>query len=86
MNHNDYFEANRLLWNQRTMVHKDSAFYDLAGFKKGEPSLRSIELKELGDVQGKTLLHLQCHFGMDSLDWDWMPVLFVRMSMIFRTI
>ena len=67
--YNAYFEANRDLWNQRTMVHKDSSFYNLAGFKAGETVLTPIELNELGDVKGKTLLHLQCHFGMDSLDW-----------------
>ncbi len=65
----DYFKSNKEIWNQRTLIHKDSAFYDLEGFKKGDPALRSIELNELGDVKGKTLLHLQCHFGMDSLDW-----------------
>jgi SAM-dependent methyltransferase len=70
MNHNEYFEANRQLWNQRTMVHKDSDFYDLAGFKRGDNALRSIELNELGEVKGRSLLHLQCHFGMDSLDWS----------------
>ncbi len=69
MDQKDYFEANRLLWNQRTIVHRDSAFYNLAGFKAGESVLTSIELAELGDVKGKSLLHLQCHFGMDSLDW-----------------
>jgi SAM-dependent methyltransferase len=67
--HEEYFEANRELWNQRTMVHKDSSFYNLAGFKAGETVLTSIELGEVGEVKGKTLLHLQCHFGMDSLDW-----------------
>ncbi len=64
-----YFEANKSLWNQRTLVHKDSTFYDLEGFKKGQTILTPIELNELGDVKGKKLLHLQCHFGMDSLDW-----------------
>lgn len=65
----EYFSANKELWNQRTMVHRDSNFYNLAGFKAGETVLTPIELKELGDVKGKTMLHLQCHFGMDSLDW-----------------
>ena len=65
----DYFKSNKEIWNQRTLVHKDSAFYDLEGFKKGDAALRSIELSEMGDVKGKSLLHLQCHFGMDSLDW-----------------
>lgn len=68
-NPEEYFEANRSLWNQRTIVHKDSDFYNLAGFKAGESVLTPIELAALGDVSGKTLLHLQCHFGMDSLDW-----------------
>ena len=39
-----YFEANKFLWNQRTAVHKDSAFYDLEGFKKGANVLTSLEL------------------------------------------
>jgi SAM-dependent methyltransferase len=66
---NKYFEANRHLWNQRTVVHKESEFYNLKGFKAGDSVLTPIELTELGDVSGKTMLHLQCHFGMDSLDW-----------------
>lgn len=68
-NYNDYFEANKNLWNQRTAVHKDSTFYNLAGFRNGETVLTPIELNELKNVSGKTMLHLQCHFGMDSLDW-----------------
>lgn len=64
-----YFEANKKSWNQRTIVHKDSSFYDLAAFRNGSSCLNSIELNELGGVKGKTLLHLQCHFGMDTLDW-----------------
>jgi 2-polyprenyl-3-methyl-5-hydroxy-6-metoxy-1,4-benzoquinol methylase len=68
-NYDQYFEANRELWNQRTIIHRDSDFYNLAGFKAGETVLTPIELAEVGDVNGKKLLHLQCHFGMDSLDW-----------------
>jgi 2-polyprenyl-3-methyl-5-hydroxy-6-metoxy-1,4-benzoquinol methylase len=68
-NHNKYFEANKNLWNQRTFVHKDSSFYNLSGFKSGENVLTPIELNEVGDVKGKKMLHLQCHFGMDSLNW-----------------
>ncbi|HEY0730862.1 MAG TPA: class I SAM-dependent methyltransferase, partial [Chitinophagaceae bacterium] len=63
----NYFEANKALWNQRTTVHKDSSFYDVPSFMKGKNSLTPIELNELGDVTGKKILHLQCHFGMDSL-------------------
>ena len=67
---NQYFKANKELWNQRTAVHKDSSFYDVAGFKAGKNVLTSIELNEVGDVTGKKMLHLQCHFGMDSLNWS----------------
>lgn len=62
-----YFEANKLLWNQRTLVHKDSSFYDLPSFLAGKSCLKEIELSELGDITGKRILHLQCHFGMDTL-------------------
>lgn len=66
---NQIFNANKDAWNKRTVVHKDSAFYDVASFKAGKTSLNKIELQELGDVKGKSLLHLQCHFGMDTLSW-----------------
>ena len=69
-NDQHYFDANKDSWNKRTAVHKDSAFYDLEGFKKGESSLNKIELEELGNVKGQTLLHLQCHFGMDTMSWE----------------
>ena len=65
--YDNYFKENKNLWNQRTAVHKDSAFYDLAGFKAGVNALSPIELNEIGDVKERSLLHLQCHFGMDTL-------------------
>ncbi len=64
-----FFEVNRTSWNMRTAVHKASSFYDLESFKKGRTSLNEIELKAMGDVKGKSMLHLQCHFGMDTLSW-----------------
>ncbi|MCB0618907.1 MAG: methyltransferase domain-containing protein [Saprospiraceae bacterium] len=66
---NDYLNANRASWDLRTETHKDSEFYDLEGFKKGKNSLNNIELEALGDVDGRSMLHLQCHFGQDSLSW-----------------
>ena len=60
---------NRRAWGLRTSVHLKSDFYDLASFKQGRNSLRPIEQEELGDVRGRSLLHLQCHFGMDTLSW-----------------
>jgi SAM-dependent methyltransferase len=63
----DYLEKNRQLWNARTDVHLESEFYDLKSFLQGRSSLNEIELKLLGDLKGKTVLHLQCHFGQDSI-------------------
>ncbi len=65
----EHLQANQKLWDQWTGEHEQSPFYDLAGFRAGKDRLRSIELAELGDVSEKSLLHLQCHFGMDTLAW-----------------
>jgi SAM-dependent methyltransferase len=70
MNHDDYFEMNRIGWDRRAGVHLESAFYDVDGFLAGKTSLQEIELKELPDVSGRSLLHLQCHFGLDTLSWS----------------
>jgi SAM-dependent methyltransferase len=64
-----YLEQNKDLWNELTPIHARSEFYDVEGFKKGKCTLHSIELEEMGDVTGKSLLHLQCHFGLDTLSW-----------------
>ena len=66
---NEYTEANRRHWDEITPVHAASDFYDAASFKAGTSKLKPIELEELGDVRGKTLLHMQCHFGLDTLSW-----------------
>jgi SAM-dependent methyltransferase len=63
----DYLSKNRELWNLRTTYHLKSEFYDIEGFKKGNSSLNEIELALLGDIRGKKVLHLQCHFGQDTL-------------------
>jgi SAM-dependent methyltransferase len=64
---NDYISINRESWNKRTAVHVESEFYDVPNFLKGKSSLNSIELDLLGDVTEKKILHLQCHFGQDSI-------------------
>lgn len=66
---NEFLQANQKRWDQLTIAHAQSDFYDLNGFKAGNDRLRSIELSELGDVRGKSMLHLQCHFGLDTLAW-----------------
>jgi SAM-dependent methyltransferase len=63
----NYIEINRKSWNARTRIHMASEFYDLPGFLRGASSLNDIELGLLGDVASKSILHLQCHFGQDSL-------------------
>jgi 2-polyprenyl-3-methyl-5-hydroxy-6-metoxy-1,4-benzoquinol methylase len=68
-NYEQYFTANKEGWNKRTQVHKNSAFYDVPSFKAGKSALNAVELEELGNVKGKSLLHLQCHFGLDTLSW-----------------
>ncbi len=68
--HDDAIGANRQLWDQWTRAHETSKFYDLDAFRRGTSSLQRIELDALGDaVAGKDLLHLQCHFGLDTLSW-----------------
>lgn len=63
----DYADINRRQWNERTLVHIHSAFYDMQSFLEGRNSLTSIERQMLGEVAAKSVLHLQCHFGQDSL-------------------
>ncbi len=63
----NYIAINKQSWNNKTEVHLKSDFYDLEGFLKGNTSLNKIELDLLGDLEGKSILHLQCHFGQDSI-------------------
>jgi len=69
MDNSKYFETNRQLWNERTKAHVDSKFYDNESFLEGRNTLGEIELNSLGDVSGKSIIHLQCHFGQDSLSF-----------------
>ena len=69
-NKSKYFETNKATWNNKVKVHAKSDMYNLEGFKNGSSSLMHYELEALGDVSGKSLLHLQCHFGQDTLSWS----------------
>jgi len=62
-------ELNRTMWDERVPIHVASRLYDVPGFKRGRNTLRPFEAAELGPVAGKELLHLQCHFGLDTLSW-----------------
>jgi 2-polyprenyl-3-methyl-5-hydroxy-6-metoxy-1,4-benzoquinol methylase len=66
-NNEESFALNRALWNARTKHHVGSKFYDVEGFLRGSNSVSAKELELLGDVAGKQVLHLQCHFGQDTL-------------------
>lgn len=61
---------NRRNWNDRVPVHAASDFYGVDRFKAGAITLNDIEREEIGPVAGKSLLHLQCHFGMDTMSWS----------------
>lgn len=63
----NYLEINRQSWNERTRINLNSTFYDQPGFLAGKSSLNDIELALLGDIAGRSILHLQCHFGQDSI-------------------
>ena len=65
----DWRETNRANWDERVPIHARGDFYDVASFLSGDERLRPFELEEVGDVSGRDLLHLQCHFGIDTLSW-----------------
>jgi SAM-dependent methyltransferase len=65
-----HLEYNKAAWNESVPIHEQSKVYDVAGFKAGKSMMiMPLEIEEMGDVRGKSLLHLQCHFGMDTLSW-----------------
>ena len=59
--------ANRANWDDRVPIHVASDFYDVAGWLAGARDPRPWELEVIGDVKGLDVVHLQCHFGLDSL-------------------
>lgn len=65
----DYMRVNRDHWDEILAIHMQAWSYDVPGFKAGVSKLKPIERAELGDVRGKSLLHMQCHFGLDTLSW-----------------
>ncbi|YCK39229.1 class I SAM-dependent methyltransferase [Actinomadura sp. ATCC 39365] len=63
---------NRALWDERARVHGSTSadrFYDVDAFLAGRQTLYALERRLAGDVAGRDLLHLQCHFGLDTLSW-----------------
>ena len=62
-------DVNRAHWDAATEIHARGNVYGIEDFKGGGCQLHRIEVEEVGDVSGKTLLHLQCHFGLGTLSW-----------------
>ena len=63
----DWRRANRANWDERVAIHLGSAMYDQTALRAGDTRLDPLIDAELGDVAGQRVVHLQCHFGMDSL-------------------
>ncbi len=67
LDNQDYFKANKAIWDEKTKHHSNSGFYNVPAFLQGKTSLSDIEMEYLKDVKGKKVMHLQCHFGLDTL-------------------
>ena len=65
----DPLALNRAFWDERVPIHVGSEFYDVDGFRAGAPRLHDFEVEQVGPVEGLDLVHLQCHFGLATLDW-----------------
>jgi len=60
-------KVNQELWDHWASLHPNSEFYDTPGFIQNQMSLNPIELDLLPNLQGKKALHMQCHFGQDTI-------------------
>ncbi|TDQ81513.1 methyltransferase family protein [Dongia mobilis] len=65
--HGESFALNRARWDEVVAIHVASPFYRVKEFLAGADILLPIERREIGDLGGKSLIHLQCHFGLDTL-------------------
>lgn len=63
----NYIDINKQTWNNKVPVHLESEFYNQKAFLEGKNTLPEIDIELLGNIKGKSILHLQCHFGQDSL-------------------
>ncbi|MDP6821739.1 MAG: class I SAM-dependent methyltransferase [Dehalococcoidia bacterium] len=68
-NSDDAYVHNEAFWDEVTPVHAGSDFYRVDEFRRGADVLHDFIVEEVGDVSGLSMLHLQCHFGLDTLNW-----------------
>jgi 2-polyprenyl-3-methyl-5-hydroxy-6-metoxy-1,4-benzoquinol methylase len=66
----DHDTINRSYWDKIIPVHQASAYYELQSFLDGNTTLKCVEEEELGDIAGKSILHLQCHMGIHTLSLE----------------
>ena len=67
MDRTQSYALNKARWDEVVPLHAASPFYQVKEFLAGGKPLSKIEQRELGDIAGKSLVHLQCHFGLDTL-------------------
>jgi SAM-dependent methyltransferase len=67
MSQNEFHEANRRSWNEATRAHNSHKGDQAAFLRNGGNTLFPDEVELLGDVRDKTLVHLQCNAGQDTL-------------------
>ncbi|MBI2710292.1 MAG: class I SAM-dependent methyltransferase [Actinobacteria bacterium] len=65
----EWLADNRALWDERVPAHAASRLYDLDGVVAGRDGLRPWEPTDVGPVDGRDLVHLQCHIGTDTVGW-----------------
>ena len=61
-----HHEINRLSWNEGTKAHNSHKGDQATFFRNGGNTLYPEETRLLGDIKGKTLVHLQCNSGQDT--------------------
>lgn len=59
--------ANRKIWNKLSDFHFNS--YHIQDLLNGKPLINELIQGEVGDVNGRKLIHLLCHIGTDTLSW-----------------
>jgi len=64
---NEILATNKKLWDYWASLHPTTEFYNEKKFLVNRCSLHLLEKQLLGDVKDKDILHLQCHFGQDTL-------------------
>ena len=73
MDEDEAVEENLDSWDELASVHAQGSgagFYRIEQWLAGETKLAPWEIEEVGSVSGKSLLHLQCHIGTDTLSWS----------------